>query len=249
MKNQIHAIVCVFCALALTGAAHAVSVFSYSFDGTETISLNGQSVGGSSVTWVANDYFKAGGSVAGAGSAWLAHTFTSGNIYTLSASVDASAAAGNIFGAISFTNDDFSAKYTGNLNGDTHNYASWALRKNGSETQRGTTLFPGPGITNAANNRTITQSAGVLKLVLDTTESIWRYDAYLDGVKLTSKSYNSTTNGNFTGVGLFSSGANVKFDNFEFSYVAAVPEPSTTAVILGLLATLAFAVKRRCRVK
>ncbi|RRJ98092.1 PEP-CTERM sorting domain-containing protein [Opitutaceae bacterium TAV4] len=249
MKSRLHSILCALCAIAISAAAHAASteVFSYSFDGDASTNLNGQSINGTS--WVANTNFKADGSVIGLGSAWLAHTFALGNIYTLSVFVDASAASTNVFGAISFTKDNFTSKYVGRINDDTTNHASWALRKDGGQANDGgTTLFKGPGINSASNQREYTQSSGTLKLVLNTTKTTWTYDAWLDSTLVTSGSYNSTVLGTLTGVGLFASGTGVVFDDFSFSYVSAVPEPSTYALLLALVAILLVPLRlRRCR--
>jgi hypothetical protein len=235
MKNHI-----LILAYSLTSLCtlHATDILMEDFSGSAAAPLNDSITTTGNGTWIAASTFHDNGSITGQGSAWLAYDFVSGNLYSLSVDVDVSGAANNIFGGISFTVADFSlGKSTVRINDDPDYRGAWVLRNNSAGTGNGTTLFVAPPLSNSKNNSTITQTSGTLTLLLDTTESIWTFDAYLDGIKITDGSYNSA-GGNFSGVGLYASGAGIAFDNFVLSS-STIPESSSSVVLMALCAALA----------
>ncbi|AHF89061.1 hypothetical protein OPIT5_01035 [Opitutaceae bacterium TAV5] len=236
MKTSFKTLAATLACLGLASLAHAQSTSSTTweddFTGSSTTALGGLSTGlasdgSAALTWTANANFKADGSTAGAGSAWLAYDFKDGFKYELSVTVDVSqtgTSANGYFGGISFTIDDSPTFATGGLSGSSLHRGAFVLRNEG----KGTTLYTSGY---SAQNTSTVKTSGVLKLELDTTGDSWVYTAYLDGTKMgNSVTY---TGAAFTGVGLYANSANVQFDSFSFTATQAIPEPSTCALILG----------------
>lgn len=216
----------VACALAAFGSTQAAVIYTETFNGLSTSSLNGRTTTTGGGVWEAASTYKADGSAGAQGAAWLGYNFQNGFVYTLTADIDSSSgSSANIFGAISFTTASVldSTSNLGPLTTNSNAFATWALR-NGN----GTTIYRGPDIGGAANAST-TKTSAQLSIVLDTTGATWTYLAYLDGVQRYSVDY---TGAAFTGFGLYTNGGTVRFDDLTFSAVA-VPEPGTWALVLG----------------
>ena len=253
-----------FGTLGGAGMAAAASniIYQDNFTGSSTTPLNGAAPtvdNGASATWTADNSGSSAGYIgfadsgytsegvgSGGGAAYLKFTPVSGNIYTLSAGLNA------ITGANPGTGNDWlssgflkTPNTVGRFDAPTSEGAyAWALLRTVANTpvagQNDGTLFTGPGVdTYGQNFNNAVAGVNTLSTVLNTGGSTWTWQLFLNGAAV-SPIEAFPTNPTITAVGIGNDGSvlNGQFSNFELSS-SPVPEPATRCLFalggLGLL--------------
>ncbi len=230
-----------FASVLLASASMAqAAVVLYSDPLTGTGDLNGVTVA-TSVTnagattgaqWVAYSTNKtaSGAQFAGSNSFFLPFTPTSGNVYTFTATLNATSTT---WTAIGFAN----ASTNGLWHTTGGSKYAWALDRNagGGAPQ----FFGGAGATNGQTWTSTADGLQTVAITLDTTTSgAWKTFATISGVNSNTYTYGANPSISFLGFGTNggSGTATVK----DFSLTAIVPEPASLGVLalgsLGLLA-------------
>jgi hypothetical protein len=232
-----------FPVLAVMSTAQAVVIYSDDFSGSAPADLNGTvpDIRPGSETWLAGSgatAWRADGSVAGGGdaNAFLPFSPESGKTYTLS--VDANPTSpvdsSNWF-ALGFSE-------TTSVGGGFYNSINatgWMLLR----VNRGVQTFLGFNTTSGVTHSTAGTGVVKLEVVLDTTESAWTVEWFVDNTSIRSVSYTANPTINYVTFGrLFDASGTV--DNFSLS-VSAVPEPASYALVLGGVVTGVIALRRR----
>ncbi|MGE9294764.1 MAG: PEP-CTERM sorting domain-containing protein [Puniceicoccales bacterium] len=238
----------------LAATASAQLVYQDNFDGPAT-TLNGVApdVRPGSETW-ASENLNANGSIStGSMSSWLPYTFAEDMEYTLTLSSNF-AFDGQSSTPVYLGFTENSPFNTGNMMGFAQNtFGILAVTRGG-----GYEFLPGPNndtpATATGANSTLFNQSGVydMQLVLTTySTQDWTLTGYVDGVQIDLDSsspglvYTFTEAKNFTGIGMGYHSSTFTAEGFEFSE-AAIPEPSTYALLGGSLALgLAFLRRRR----
>jgi hypothetical protein len=250
-------------------SAGAQTIYSQDFTIGSGITLHGSTptlansfAGGSSgATWnvlsnSATAFINKDGSIGGnQNTALLAFTPQSGNVYTLSATLNFTAAPGSWL-ALGFATRNpaqnaGSAKLTDNSATGPGGVA-WMIANdatgNNEQFFAGPGAVPGAGIGNA---QALMSGPGTftLTLDLDTRGSQWSISSFIDGVQL-GTNFVYTSNPTITAVGIgentLGTPGNAKFDTFDLS-VTTVPEPSPLA-LTGVGAAMLMLVRRKSRV-
>lgn len=221
--------------LTLASAATAQTViYSDTFGGSGGDDLNGTtpqvSEGGASwVSGTGSVAWKADGSVTGSGesNAFLPFVPETGRIYTLTATLNPTAAAGTgDWLAIGFTGtaavaDGFHLLQT----------APWMLARV-DRGDGGIETFLGPNTAYSEDHVSLPDALG-LKVVLDTSQSDWKVQWWLGDTLLRTANYDgSNPDINFVGLGKFGD-AEGTVSSFSLSSSSAVPEPGTWALLAG----------------
>ncbi len=260
--------------LGVTAGAVSGSTIIYqdSFTGSATTPLNGAVPtidNGTSATWTADNSGSSAGYIgfadngytteglgSGGGAAYLKFTPVSGNIYTLSAGLNAITGAnpgtGNDWLSIGFLK---TPNTVGRFDAPTSEGAyAWALLRTVANTpvagQQDGTLFTGPGVdTYGQNFNNAVAGVNTLSTVLNTGGSTWTWQLFLNGAAVSPiKAF--PTNPTITAVGIGNDGSviNGQFSNFELTS-SPVPEPATLGLFgLGGLGLLLASRKRKLRV-
>lgn len=238
-----------FTGVALTLAAsislQAVVIFQEDFNGTPGANLNGTTptitTGGA--TWNANPVFDADGSVADTadGGAWLAFVPQAGEIYQLTASFDVTSGGTNWL-SLGFADStaDQRAVITG--------YTSYLQRNNADVV-----TFTGLGVSaGRIDYDGVLSNANVtVTMVLDATDasssnwtvSIFAEDSLGNTVSRPASLVGSGNYDDISAVGFsVNEGASAQISSFELS---TIPEPQTTALMVGALAMGVMLVMRR----
>lgn len=253
--------------LGMTAGAVSASniIYQDSFPGTATTSLNGAAPTidyGTSTTWTANTYavwsdsgytnYTLDQSGKTRDSAYLGFTPTSGQVYTLSAtltitSVDPGPGASNDFldigfpGNIQAGTNSLGGTSTLNTGWDwpasiSNVYASpWVLLRGSG----GGSYVTGPNTTGivSLSSAAAIGSANNIAITLNTGASAWTYQVFDNGNPV-SPVVTFTTNPTITAIGLQNAGVIGTVSNFELTS-SPVPEPASLALFavggLGLL--------------
>ena len=225
----------------LASTASAATIYSDNFPGLSTSPLNGTTPATDTpnVNWAADSQWKANGSISlSSGSyadAYLTLTPASGQIYTLSADINA------IANASGYTNSwiGFGFLSTGIAN-PTPFYANAApfildyVPNSGTEIS----TWAGPGLSIPGNAYNYANSGTQdMQMVLNTGGAKWTVQFYDGGSPLGSQ-YSYTTNPSIVALGFGTSNASGQVSYFSLTDVA-VPEPATLGLVavggLGLL--------------
>ncbi|WP_269522196.1 PEP-CTERM sorting domain-containing protein [Coraliomargarita parva] len=209
-------------------------------------------------------YGRLAGTGAAASTGYLAYTLSAGNIYELSVDIagapptsDTSQYAGiGFFSTVTSTTVPYHQQDSGNPTG------AWMfLRTQNTDANEGDLSFRPLGTGGSAIDSTfdVTVSRNY-KLVLNTSDTDaaagtqFSLALFVDNVQYgTSYTYtdaeSSALLANVVGVGLTaliaSGGPDITFDNFLLTSTAVVPEPGTFALLAGLTAFAAIAMRRR----
>jgi len=201
-----------------------VYIYSESFSGDSGDNLHGTApdVRTGSETWIANSEIKADGSIGGSdtASAFLPFVPEPGNIYTLSATLDQP--TDGSWAAIGFTDGSYTNTFWG-----TPNYAwPWMLWRTDDDID----AREGPGVDVGAEILGDYTGMQTLSIVLNTEESDWTAEWFIDGVsqhKITSFSHGNPTIGHIA-LGRNNDTVVNRFRSFslEVAEVEEVPEMS-----------------------
>ena len=233
--------------LALAASsAHAATIYSETFSGLGTDVLNGTTPDEGGGLWVASTDWQADGSIAGStsgtddDSAFLTFAPTSGNVYTLSATVTqpTSVSDTTVWVGLGFTASNVTGSHTSDAGfwSAPNNASPWMLYRSNSEVK----TFAGPGVTvsEAEGNYggTITMS-----IELDTTAAQWTAEWFVDGSSVRVVDY--STNPTITHVGFGrENGASSTLTSFSLT---AIPEPGAYALLAGLTGLVFVMLRRR----
>lgn len=246
--------------VGLAGTASASNtIYQDNFSGSASNPLNGTSpsVNATGAAWTADTGWRADGSQTaadaatnGSSDAYLPFTPSSGNIYTLSATMSPSLTSGSNWFALGFVGSFSSAtSTTGGVanNGDgvnawfgdsgsgQLNAGPWLLMNSGwNGEDPNESYFPGPGASGAVNFTG--KSGDTVAIVLNTQSSAWTFQVFDNGTNV-SPVIPFSSNPAITGVGLGQFAPAVgSVSNFSLT---SVPEPTTLGVFaiggLGLL--------------
>jgi hypothetical protein len=222
-------------ALAFASAlAGQTVIYSDTFAGSGSDDLNGTTPGVSDggASWVSgtgSSAWKADGSVTGfvESNAFLPFTPEAGRIYTLTATVNPTAAESTGdwlaigFSGTSAVSDGFQDVQS----------AAWMLARV-DRGDGGIQTFLGPNTDSGADHTSLPDALG-LKVVLDTSQSNWRVQWWLGDTLLRSANYDgSNPSIAFVGIGKFGE-AGGTVSNFSLSSASPVPEPGTWALLAG----------------
>jgi len=234
--------------LALAASsAHAATIYSETFSGTGD--LNGTTPDTGANTWVAstdwNADWNADGSITGStsgtddDSAFLSFAPTSGNVYTLSATVTQPTSG---FSTSAWVGLGFTASAATGSSGGTgfysapNNASPWMLYRVNSEVK----TYAGSGTAGSAiegnYGGTIT-----LSIELDTTAAQWTAEWFVNGSSVRAEAY--STNPTITHVGFGrEDGASSTLTSFSLT---AIPEPGAHALLAGLTGLVFVMLRRR----
>ena len=180
---------------AVNVQAGNVYIYSESFSGDSGDDLHGTApdVSVSSETWIANSEIKADGSIGGSdtASAFLPFEPEAGNIYTLSATLDQP--TDGSWAAIGFTEGSDTTTFWGEPN-NAWPWMLWRTSANDDEID----AREGPGVDVDAETLGDYTGSQTLSIVLNTEESDWTAEWFIDGVsqhKITSFSHGNPTIG------------------------------------------------------
>ena len=243
----------------LAGTASASIIYQDNFSGSSSNPLNATSpsVDATGATWTADTGWRADGSQTaadaatnGSSDAYLPFTPSSGNIYTLSATMSPSLTSGSNWFALGFVGSFSSAtSTTGGAvnNGDgvnawfadsgsgQLNAGPWLLMNSGwNGEDPNESYFPGPGASGAVDFTG--KSGDTVAIVLNTQSSAWTFQVFVNGTNV-SPVIPFSSNPAITGVGLGQFAPAVgSVSNFSLT---SVPEPATLGLCavggLGLL--------------
>lgn len=242
-----HLAVLLSVALGLDLPAQTTVIYSDDFSGEASSELNGSApdTRPGTETWLSSTgtpSWKADGSVTGSGqsNAFLPFSPASGFTYTLAVALNpATPSETSDWLAVGFTQTaSVSGGYWFSLNA-----SPWMLARVDRSGEDGIQTFLGTNTSEAADHPS---AAGVLnlKIVLDTTESEWSVQWFLNDSELRSVAYTANPSISYVALGkMFSAEGAVS--SFTLSSVSAVPEPSTYALVLGALLGGFAAVRRR----
>lgn len=257
--------------VAMLGSPASASniIYQDSFTGSATTPLNGAAPtvdNGPSATWTADNSGSSSGYVGFAdsgytsegltstgGAAYLNFSPVSGNIYTLSAGMNAitglNPGTGNDWLSIGFLG---TPKTEGRFDAPTSEGAyAWGLLRTVANNpvvgQHDGTLFTGPGASVYGQNfNNAVAGVNTLSTVLNTGGSTWTWQLFLNGVAA-SPIESFPTNPHITAVGIGNDGSviNGQFSNFELTS-SPVPEPASLGLFaVGGLALVLVSGKRR----
>ncbi len=221
-------------AVGLAGTASASVIYSDNFPGSSTAALDGTSpaTDATAATWSAPLALSSGGWAANGSTtntstnadALLSFTPVSGNVYTLSATLDPTG-----------LNSNWIALGFADANSSTPMYTSggpWTIVRGNGQIA----FSPGPGAT-SVGGYTSTTSPETSSLVLNTEGSQWTFQGYYNGKLEITDTYAVGSNPtNIAYVGIDTNGEPGSVSNFQLT---AVPEPTTLGLSavggLGLL--------------
>jgi len=241
--------------LSLT-AGRAAVIFEDNFDGLATAGLNGTApdLRPGTETWIANSDFMADGSMTANGSAWLPYEFQSG-VYQVTLMLDLAATNSTTFLGISFITGN-QPWGTGQFSEVGGSYATFALRRN-----RDAEFWAGErngGNVDLGKLGSTTPLTGTLRLVLDTTGTRWKVDAFftplgeaeivfdLNGTGAGSSYLYETNPPVFTGVG-FTGNVSSNGSVSRFTVATVIPEPTSAALVMSGIAMAGLCFWRRWR--
>lgn len=236
--------------VALAFAAHGVSaaiIYQDDFDGTGDLDGTAPDIRPGSETWVADVNFDADGTVGTdtTSSAWLPFQPTAGFVYELTATFEVPLSTGSSWLSVGFAekNDTGFRFVDGNVNG----YGTFIRRRN---LDVGT--FPGVGTNGSGSSSALTAQGPVtVQITLDATDaSAANWTVAFSAVDSSNNTYNRSATtvasgsfGDIKYVGFSnSSNAGATISSLELEQI---PEPSTYAALVGLVALGFIAWRRR----
>ena len=244
MKSVLGAFIGLAC-IASTLGQTTVVLYAEDFGGSSTADLHGTApdTRPDSETWITAtgaSAWQADGSISNGGSANALLPFTpeSGYVYTLQASLNPNAPTNS--------DDWFAIGFARNANVTTGfqllETTAWMLGRVRRDSNGDIQTFLGPDTASGTNHSSAVGTLG-FKVVLDTTGSQWTAEWFLNDSSLRSVAFSSQPTINYVGLGRLGSAVG-SFSSFSLSATSAVPEPSTWALVLGLVA-LGAAIRRR----
>ena len=206
--------------------AEASTIYNETFSGLSTTDLNGtapDTTTGGEVWSASTDWNKDGSTDAAAGSddnAFLAFTPTSGNVYTLSATL--ATPSGSSWAAIGFVEESNTGiDFWDNINAAT---VPWVLYRSNTNVDS----FIGTNGNWTPLDEGNHAGPITMSIVLDTQGAAWTAEWFINGGSVRSETLVSNPTG-ITHVGLGrESGTTASFDNFSLT---VVPEPGSLALL------------------
>ena len=221
-------------ALASMSATAGTTIYTETFIGN-TGALNGATTTEGGGTWSAGPYMTHDGAlpVQGKQLAYLDFTPDAGNVYTLSMDLA-------ITGSADWFGFGFSELNTQNVYFYQINSSAWIL----NETAGNVNTYLGPNTANIYEGGNIaTLATNNLKVVLDTTETLWSVAYYVNDGLVNEATYTVNPTISYVALGKANGGLTGQMSNL--SLTAAVPEPGTYALLAGALALASVMVRRR----
>lgn len=233
--------------LALAASpAHAATIYNETFSGG-TENLHDTSPDTGAGAWVASTDWKADGSIGGStsgtddDSAFLSFAPTSGNVYTLSATVTrpTSGFSTSAWVGLGFTDSNVTGSHTSGAGFWSHpnNASPWMLYRVNSEVK----TYAGPGATVSAIEGNFAGPTITMSIELDTTAAQWTAEWFVNGSSVRAEAYTSNPSISYVGFGR-EDGASSTLTSFSLT---VIPEPGAYALLAGLTGLVWVTLRRR----